>query len=433
LKKSSPKRNQLSETKTFRWLVLGIIIAVYFVAYFHRVSASVMAPDLTKTFGVSGTMLGLMASAYFYSYAIAQPVVGVFVDRWKPRKVVPVCALLMGLGSIVFALAPNFLVAFIGRVIIGMGAGGAFVPIIWFVSRWFSPNERTFAFSLMMVGGNAGAIVAAGPLGALIAIVGWRSATLMIAVIAFILALLVWIIVRDESKGVPSSKKEGNFSHLSNLKKSPAKMKWLSILKVTFSESIVRYLSCAALLSYGALMAFQGLWGVPFLIDAYGFSKIAASNMIMILPVGFIVGSLILAKLFNTRFGNLIFIIGFIIPGVIYFILMITVGRLTPFALFSCIFILGFLGGVFPFSLKIYSEILPQANFGAAMGIVNSTLFFGGMVFQPLTGFIFDIFGRSNGHYSIVAYKYFFLFLTIALVIAAISAFKAIHKFRKNK
>ncbi len=433
LKKSSLKHSQLIESKTFRWMALSIIIMVYFIVYFHRVSASALAPDLVKTFGVSGTMLGLMASAYFYSYALCQPIVGVFVDRWKPRRVISICALLIGLGSMAFALAPNFLVAFTGRVIIGIGAAGAFVPITWFISKWFSLKERTFAFSLMMVGGNAGAIVAAGPLGALIARVGWRNATLMITVITFILALLVWTIVRDEPKKISLSKKENSSSHLSNSKKSSAKINWFSSLKATFSISIIRYLVCGAFLNIGALMAFQGLWGVPFLMDAYDFSKTAASNMIMALPIGYIVGSLILAKLLNTRFGSLIFIMGFVVSGVIYLILMVTIGTLTPFALSLSIFILGFANGTVPFLMRLYTEILPQTNFGTALGITNSIPFFGGVVFQPLTGFIFDIFGSSGGHYSIVAYKYFFFLLTIALAIAAILAFKATSKLRKAK
>ena len=130
---------------------------------------------LVTTFRVSSTALGLMASGYFYSYAFFQPVVGILVDRWKPRRIIVASACLMGIGSLVFCLARGFGSAFCARVIVGLGAAGVFVPFMWLSSRLFDPNEIGFVYAVWIATGNAGAVVAAGPLGFLAACLGWRE------------------------------------------------------------------------------------------------------------------------------------------------------------------------------------------------------------------------------------------------------------------
>lgn len=414
-------RRKLSDTSISRWIGLVVITAVYFFVYFHRVSTSVLASDLVATIGISSTALGLLASAYFYTYTILQPVAGILVDRWKPRRVITIFGLVMGLGSITFALAPNFWIAFVARIAIGIGAGGIWIPATWFISRRFDPGKRAFIFSLLMVGGNTGAIVAAGPFGVLSVMMGWRNAMLILATAVLIFAALTWITVRDKPEEVSFSRKKDNSFRAIPSENLSGKRGWFSIMRVTFGNRIVRYAACTAFLGYGALMSFQGLWGIPYLMDTYGLSKISASNMIMMLPIGFVVGLLILGRALDTRFGGLITIMGYGASAAIYFIFFIATDGLTPFSLSLCIFSIGFSHSVFPYLIKIYTEILPFSTFGTALGICNIFPFLGGVVFPPLTGYIFDLFGAGALHHPIVAYKYFFLLLTVVVVIATIA------------
>ena len=70
----------------YRWLMLGTMGVIYFLACLHRISPTVIARDLVNEFGADATALGLMASAYFYLYAAVQPPVGSVVgyDRAPP-------------------------------------------------------------------------------------------------------------------------------------------------------------------------------------------------------------------------------------------------------------------------------------------------------------------------------------------------------------
>src|SRR5207247_11101646 len=51
------------------WLMWSIPAALFLVAFFHRNAPGVMARDLMETFGVTGAVIGLLSSTYFYSYA----------------------------------------------------------------------------------------------------------------------------------------------------------------------------------------------------------------------------------------------------------------------------------------------------------------------------------------------------------------------------
>jgi len=90
-----------------RWVVFGVISSVYFLVFFHRVSPSVIAPNLLATFHTNATALGFMSSMYFYLYALEQPLVGHLSDVLGPRKVVGFWSLVATIGCVLFGLAPT--------------------------------------------------------------------------------------------------------------------------------------------------------------------------------------------------------------------------------------------------------------------------------------------------------------------------------------
>ena len=92
----------------YRWVILLILSLQYLFGYFHRVAPAVVAQDLISAFSISATSLGVLASGYFYPYAIMQIPVGLLADSWGPRKTITFFALLAAFGAIAFGLSPNF-------------------------------------------------------------------------------------------------------------------------------------------------------------------------------------------------------------------------------------------------------------------------------------------------------------------------------------
>ena len=114
-KNLNPDMSFLKNPIRYRWLMLGIMGVIYFLACLHRISPTVIARDLVNEFGADATALGLMASSYFYLYAAVQPPVGILSDTIGPRRVVTIFTLIACLGCLVFGLAPSMLMAGVGR------------------------------------------------------------------------------------------------------------------------------------------------------------------------------------------------------------------------------------------------------------------------------------------------------------------------------
>ncbi len=87
--------------------------------FFHRLCPAVIALDIQASFGLTGTLLGILGSAYFYSYAAMQLPTGLMADSWGPRKTVSSFFVLAGLGSILMGVAPNLSIAVLGRILVG--------------------------------------------------------------------------------------------------------------------------------------------------------------------------------------------------------------------------------------------------------------------------------------------------------------------------
>jgi len=149
---------------SYRWLIFVIMASIYFAAFFHRVCPAVIALDIQETFNISAELVGLLASAYFYGYAIIQFPAGLLSDSFGPRKSVTLFAIIGAVGSILFGLAPNIETALVGRVLVGLGAGMVFAPTMKILSSWFRVNEFTKMNAIFLATGGVGALSAAEPL-----------------------------------------------------------------------------------------------------------------------------------------------------------------------------------------------------------------------------------------------------------------------------
>ena len=87
----------------YRFFICLLIFLCYVLVFFHRLCTAVIALDIQSSFGITGTLLGILGSAYFYSYAIMQLPTGLMADSWGPRKTVSAFFVLAGIGSILTA------------------------------------------------------------------------------------------------------------------------------------------------------------------------------------------------------------------------------------------------------------------------------------------------------------------------------------------
>ena len=167
------------------------------MVFFHRLCPAVIALDIQSSFGITGTLLGVLGSAYFYSYAVMQLPTGLMADSWGPRKTVSSFLVLAGIGSVLMGVAPNLPVAIIGRVLVGFGVSTVFVCNFKLLSEWFSPRQFVLMGSAFMAAGGMGALSAGAPLAWLSDVMGWRMTLVTVGGVTLLMAAVVYAFVRN--------------------------------------------------------------------------------------------------------------------------------------------------------------------------------------------------------------------------------------------
>jgi sugar phosphate permease len=399
-----------------RWLILIILNAVYFFVYFHRVSTAVLAPYLTEAFAATATSLGGMSSAYFYPYALSQPVVGILTDRFGARKVITFSTLIGFLGAFLFGLAPNLLWASFARALIGFGAAGVFVPALKVLLPWFGARAFARMSALLLAVGNMGAIAASTPYAWFVQQVGWRTSFFFIAAFSLLLAVLSRTYLRNIPPGYAPESEERNYQD------SSSKQGLVDLIKTPFFWIIT-----ALFFTFGSpFSTFQGLWGYPFLMDVFGYEKLQASNLIMIIAVGVILGGPVLGYLTDKTFAGAkrpLLSVMIMVQVFNWFCLVFLGPSLGTIFLGFIFFIMGMtLAGTLSLVWSIVREESPPERLGTVMGLLNPAPFLGAAIFQPLAGYLMDRVGKSGGIFPFEAYQHAFGLclssLSISLVIS---------------
>ena len=341
------KLSLFNDPLKYRWLMFVIGGIIYFFACLHRVSPTVIAHDLTLEFTLNATMLGLIASAYFYLYAFIQPPVGVLSDTIGPRRVVTFFTLIACIGSIVFGMATNPVMAIFGRCLIGIGVGGIFVPVLKIFSQWFRPDEFASLAGIMLAIGYLGGIFASAPLTLLVLNVGWRISFIIIGVLTVLMGGLFWIVARDkpEDKGWPSIAAGPQTSNIDQ--DAPEGITTKQRLKRVVIHPGFWMITLSIFFVGGAGITFSGLWAVPFLIDIHHYSRMESGYMLMLSMIGFACGAAMSGFLVD-RLGlnKKTIVIVTLSLGIIYYTLFCTIGDKLPNTVLIIIFlVMGICGG----------------------------------------------------------------------------------------
>lgn len=391
----------------YPWAAWSLSGLFYSYIFFVRVAPSVMTSELMSDFAVNAAVLGNLSAVYFYAYAGLQIPVGMLHDRFGPRRVLTGAALLCAAGGLMFATAEALWVAYVGRALVGAGSGFALVGTFKVASMWHPPRRFAMLIGLAIAFGTAGAIGAQAPLAAAVALAGWRGTMIAAAAFGCALAALIWLVVGDGADG---------HAHAG----TPRISAWRSLKGVTSNpQTWFLALICGA--TGAPILAFAALWGVPYLVEAYGVTRPTAAFTTSLALVGFGVGGPIFGW-FSDRAGRrkpqLIVACCAMLAT---FAAVVYVPGLALWAIQALLFTLGLAVG----ACMVCYAAAREHNRAGAVGITTSMINIMGTVFggalQPVIGWILDLHwdGRMEGGariYSVAAYQVGFL--TIVAVCA---------------
>jgi MFS family permease len=345
----------------------------FFYAWVLRVAPSVMVEELMRDFAVGAAVLGNLSAAYFYGYAGMQIPVGVLLDRFGPRRLMTVAALVCAGGCVLFATGESLTAATAGRFLIGASAAFSLVGAMAVAGQWF-PATRFAVFSgLAMAAGMIGGVFGQAPLRLAVEASDWRTTSLLLAAGGVALALAAFATVRDRWRGA------GGIGTA------------LSGLGTVLGHRQTWLIALAGLGTSAPLLGFASLWGVPFLETAYHLPRTTAATLTSAVFVGWAVGA--------PLYGWLSDYIGRrCAPARIGLVLqtgaLVAVVYVPGLPLAGLAFLCGLIG--FFGSAQIVCFALARENHvpglsGTAIGFVNGMVTGAGALFQPLVGLLLDL------------------------------------------
>jgi len=368
------------------WAVWGLGAAFYLSGFYQRVAPAVMTDHLMADFNIGAASLGNLSGFYFYSYVAMQIPTGILADSWGPKKLLTAGAFTAFLGAFLFASAPAIILASVGRLLIGAAVGVAWVALLKLSMHWFPPGRFAMTTGLGLFCGVAGAVSAGVPLRIMVENFGWRPVMLASAGVSFAIAVALWIVVRDD----PSERGYASFVPPVHVTPDASRSLFAGLLKV-FHYKNTWLLSLAPGGIAGPVLAFSGLWGVPFLSTHYGLSPAGSAALSSILLVAWAVGGPVMGGL-SDRIGRRkpLYVAGAFV-GCGGWSLILFMPQLPVWLLALLVSIVGFASGAMILGFAFVKESVPPSLTGTVSGVCNMGVMIGPMVLQPVMGWVLDM------------------------------------------
>jgi MFS family permease len=351
------------------WLLASLF---FFFAFATRVSPSVMVDALMRDFALSAAIIGNLSAIYFYVYAALQIPIGSMLDKLGPRRVLSSGALVSALGCGLFAVADSVTLAYFARLLIGGGVASSWIGALAVIAQNF-PHRR---FAILAGGtqafGMLGATMGLGPLSLVVDSHGWRTGMWSLAVIGVALAVLLGFIVRD--RALPQGGPVGIGRALRIAARNP--QTWLCAL---FGMAMV-----------GPMVAFAGLWAVPYLMQVHGMERTGAAALASMMFLAWAVGSPVLGGISDhlRRRKTIMLLGGF--SATLLLAALPFLERAPIVVLAMLIMGVGLTSSAYVVGITLARESNPDEIGGTVNGLVNTCVIASGAVLQPLIGHILD-------------------------------------------
>lgn len=402
----------------YPWLVWGLAASAFLIEYFARVSPGVMVDQLMQAFQVQALALGSFSAFFYYAYVGMQLPVGLLVDQFSSGRLLASMVLVCALGSAFFAFSTSVTMAAVARLIMGFGAAFAFVSALKLAAQWFPTQQFGFLAGLTQALGMLGAAAAQAPLAILVQSMGWRPTMLLLAGAMGLLAVVMYIIVRDK----PLSEKNA-------YPVTPALLRMKASLKRVLQNPQNRWNALFAGLLYAPTAALAELWGVKFYRQVYGFSNEMAALAISMIFVGWTIGGPLVGWLSDHFKRRRVILQLSAALSLITMLVALFVPSLPWPGLLSILLIYGLVNTGVATSYTVAAESNAAAISGTAVAFTNMASVLVGAAFQPLIGGILDAtwHHRLEGGipvYTPQAFKTAMMVLPICLLLAWIVSFR---------
>jgi MFS transporter, ACS family, D-galactonate transporter len=154
---------------------VAILLSVsVLINYVDRGTLAIAAPLLKEDLHLSPSQLGVLLSAFFWTYALCQILSGWLVDRFDVNRLLALGVLVWSLATLGTGLTRGFAMLLAARLLLGIGESVSYPSYNKIIAKHFNAEHRGRANGLISAGWAGGPALGTLIGGLLVAHIGWR-------------------------------------------------------------------------------------------------------------------------------------------------------------------------------------------------------------------------------------------------------------------
>jgi MFS family permease len=222
----------------YGWIVIFMGLLVLIGAHgFGRMSYTLILPAMKDGLHFSYTQLGLIGTGNFIGYLFMALVGGALAARFGSRLTISLGLTFMGLTMFLTGLAQDFKMAFVMRLMTGLGHGAAYIPAMALGSAWFATERRGFATGIVTAGTGIGTVIASLVIPLILksqGVEGWRYTWFLLGGAMLVIAVFDGLFIRSrpEDMGLGQVGAEEDPPKAQQSASSPKILNWGEVYKV---------------------------------------------------------------------------------------------------------------------------------------------------------------------------------------------------------
>ena len=391
--------------------MLFVLYALGFTNLFLRGSLGILAPTISAEMQLSPETLSLVASSFFFAYAIMQIPSGMLLDRFGARWTLSALLLFTTAGAALFAVAATSGQLILARVLMGVGCAGIFSGAFFVVNQWVAADRVVTQTGVLNSVAALGGLCATAPLAALITFYPWRDCYLVFTAGVAVLMIAVALGLREPADAAAARKQRSEslgdvLVGVSRAISQPG-MKRLIVVGIPLS----------------AQTTLIGVWGAPYLRDVHGLDDIGSGNVLLVMAILSVFGHAFLG--FLARYFNSIKWVIISSATLIFALdLVLVLVEQPPLWLVTAVFASIAFVAMYPMLAFAHARALvPGELVGRGVAVTNMGIMSAIAFAQLVFGWIVGLFPFENGASPELAYRTAFAVLAgltgLAIIIYA--------------
>jgi len=385
------------QSRTLAWITWILASLFYAYQYILRVMPNIMMGDILKQYDMDAATFGQFSGIYYIGYCLMHLPVGIMLDRYGPKKVMPLCIFMTVIGMLPLIFSDFWVYPLMGRALIGMGSSAAILGTFKIIRLTFREDNFTRMLSLSVTIGLMGALYGGVPVSYMCDLFGNKVVITIFSLLGVVLGILIYLIVP-------------------NVKSVSSSFSIIVPIKAVFSSPKVMGICFFAGMMVGPLEGFADVWGAGFFKQVYDFDNLLAVGLTSTIYLGMCFGGPLLS-LIAEKSG---YYLGTIVAAGLIMALsfcILLMGSVPSYAISMICIVVGICSAYQIIAIYKASTYVSDNEAGLTTAVANMIIMIFGAIFHSVIGWVINI---TGGVEDSMAYTFGIIAIPVALIIGSI-------------